>query len=65
MYLRLNIIQVRKYKNGICDWKHMVDYLESHESNRQHKGYMLKWINLEKRRKTCSTINSLAQSQIK
>ncbi|KAJ0179288.1 hypothetical protein K1T71_005000 [Dendrolimus kikuchii] len=49
---------------GVCDWKHLGDYLKSHESSRQHKDCMLKWINLENGLKTCSTIDSLAQSQI-
>ncbi|KAJ0170969.1 hypothetical protein K1T71_013741 [Dendrolimus kikuchii] len=49
---------------GVCDWKHLGDYLKSHESSRQHKDCMLKWINLENGLKTCSTIDSLAQSEI-
>lgn len=49
---------------GVCDWKHLGDYLKSHESTRQHKDCMLKWINLENGLKSCSTIDSLAQSQI-
>lgn len=49
---------------GVCDWKHLGDYLKSHESSRQHKDCMLKWINLENGLKSCSTIDSLAQSQI-
>ncbi|KAK9708210.1 hypothetical protein QE152_g27341 [Popillia japonica] len=48
---------------GACDWKHLRDYLKSHESSRQHKDCMLKWINLENGLKSCSTIDSLAQSQ--
>ncbi|KAK9731684.1 protein of unknown function (DUF4371) [Popillia japonica] len=48
---------------GACDWKHLGDYLKSHESSRQHKDCMLKWINLENGLKSCSTIDSLAQSQ--
>ncbi|GBP36942.1 Zinc finger MYM-type protein 5 [Eumeta japonica] len=49
---------------GVCDWKHLGDYLKSHESSRQHKDCMLKWIHLENGLKSCSTIDSLAQSQI-
>ncbi|KAK9743676.1 hypothetical protein QE152_g8465 [Popillia japonica] len=48
---------------GAYDWKHLGDYLKSHESSRQHKDCMLKWINLENGLKSCSTIDSLAQSQ--
>ncbi|GBP85060.1 Zinc finger MYM-type protein 5 [Eumeta japonica] len=50
---------------GVCDWKHLGDYLKSHESSRQHKDCMLKWIHLENGLKNCSTIDSLAQSQNK
>ncbi|KAK9752858.1 hypothetical protein QE152_g3851 [Popillia japonica] len=41
---------------GACDWKHLGDYLKSHESSRQHKDCMLKWSNLENGLKSYSTI---------
>ncbi|CAK1597573.1 unnamed protein product [Parnassius mnemosyne] len=49
---------------GVYDWKHLGDYLKSHESSRQHKNCMLKWFNLENGLKSCSTIDFLAQPQI-
>ncbi|XP_023243666.1 zinc finger MYM-type protein 5-like [Centruroides sculpturatus] len=48
----------------VCDWKHLGDYLKSHESSRLHKDFMLKWLNLENGLKSCTTIDSLAQNQI-
>ncbi|XP_023241006.1 zinc finger MYM-type protein 1-like [Centruroides sculpturatus] len=49
---------------GVCDWKHLGDYLKSHESSQLHKDCMLKWLNLENGLKSCTTIDSLAQNQI-
>ncbi|KAK9744657.1 hypothetical protein QE152_g7578 [Popillia japonica] len=43
---------------GVRDWKHLGG-LKSHESSRQHKDCMLKWINIENGLKNCSTIDSL------
>lgn len=51
-------------REGLCDWRHLGDYLKSHESSQQHKDFMLKWVNLENGLKSCSTVDALTQSQI-
>jgi hypothetical protein len=49
---------------GVRDWKHIGDYLKSHETGKTHKECMLKWLNMEQGLKNCTTIDSHIQSQI-
>lgn len=49
---------------GISDWKHLSEALQSHETSKAHKDSMLKWLHLGKSLHCEKTIDSSTQTQI-